>query len=60
MAAPIGLRSDFDGDGLRRIARASKDGRQVRQLLALAAIYDGGSRSEAARLGGVGLQIVRD
>ena len=60
MAAPIELRSDFDGDGLRRIARASKDGRQVRRLLALAAIYDGGSRSEAARLGGVGLQIVRD
>jgi transposase len=26
----------------------------------LAAIYDGGSRSEAARIGGVGLQIVRD
>jgi transposase len=60
MAAPINLRSDFDGDVLRRIARASKDGRQVRRLLALAAIYDGGSRSEAARLGGVGLQIVRD
>ena len=36
----------------RRIARASKDVRQVRRLLALAAIYDGGSRSEGARLGG--------
>jgi transposase len=60
MAAPIELRSDFDGNGLRLIARASKDGRQVRRLLALAAIYDGGSRSDAARLGGVGLQIVRD
>ena len=60
MAAAIDLRSDFDGDGLRRIARASKDGRQVRRLLALAAIYDGGARSEAARIGGVGLQIVRD
>ena len=60
MAAAIELRSDFDGDGLRRIARASKDGRQVRRLLALAAVYDGNSRSEAARIGGVGLQIVRD
>jgi len=38
VAAPIELRSDFNGDGLRRIARASKDGRQVRRLLALAAI----------------------
>lgn len=60
MAAAIHLRSDFDGNALRRFARASKDGRQVRRLLALAAIYDGDSRSEAARTGGVGLQIVRD
>ncbi len=59
MAAAIDLRSDFDGDCLRRVARASKDGRQVRRLLALAAIYDGGTRSEAARIGSVGLQIVR-
>jgi len=29
-------------------------------LLALAAIYDGASRTEAARIGGVTLQIVRD
>jgi hypothetical protein len=29
-------------------------------LLALAAIYDGGTRSEATRLGHVNLQIVRD
>lgn len=60
MAAAIDLRLDFNGDGLRRIARASRDGRQVRRLLALAAIYDGATRSEAARIGGVGLQIVRD
>lgn len=60
MAAGIDLRSDFDANILRRIARASKDGRQVRRLLALAAIYDGETRSEAARIGGVGLQIVRD
>lgn len=60
MAAAIGLRLDFDGDDLRRLARASRDGRQVRRLLALASIYDGGTRGEAARLGGVGLQIVRD
>jgi transposase len=28
--------------------------------LALSAIYDGGARGDAARIGGVGLQIVRD
>jgi transposase len=60
MAAAIDLRTDFNGDDLRRLARASKDGRQVRRLLALAAIYDGGARGEAGRIGGVGLQIVRD
>jgi transposase len=60
MAAAIELRGDFSGDELRRLARASRDAKQVRRLLALAAIRDGGSRTEAARIGGVGLQIVRD
>ena len=60
MAAAIGLREDYAGDDLRRLARGSRDGRQVRRLLALAAIYDGNSRTEAARVGGVTLQIVRD
>ena len=31
-----------------------------RRLLALAAIYDGANRTEAARIGGVTLQIIRD
>ena len=60
MSAAIGLRSDFDGAGLRRLARVSADAKQVRRLLALAAIYDGCLRSEAARLAGVTLQIIRD
>jgi transposase len=60
MAAPLPLRSDYDGAGLRALARRSKDADQTRRLLALASIYDGGSRSAAAKLGGVGLQIVRD
>lgn len=60
MAAPIPLRLDYDGPGLRALARRSRDADQTRRLLALASIYDGGSRRSAARLGGVGLQIVRD
>jgi transposase len=60
MAAAIGLREDYAGDDLRRLARSSREAGQVRRLLALAAIYDGGSRTEAARIGGVTLQIVRD
>ncbi len=60
MAAAIGLRDDFDGQGLRVLAKATKDAAQVRRLMALATIYDGGSRTDAARIGGVGLQTVRD
>jgi transposase len=60
MARAIPLRSDVTGVELRRLARRGKDAAQARRLLALAAIYDGATRSEAARLGHVTLQIVRD
>jgi transposase len=60
MAAAIGLRDDFDGTVLRGYAKATKDAAQGRRLLALAEIYDGGSRSDGARIGAVGLQTVRD
>jgi transposase len=60
MSAPVPLRPDFDGALLRRLAHQSRDPDQTRRLLALAEIYDGGPRSNAARIGGVGLQIVRD
>jgi transposase len=60
MAAPIPLRGDFDASRLRVLARKSKDGPQARRMLALAAIYEGATRSEAAKIGGVGLQIIRD
>lgn len=57
---PVPLRTDFDATALRAIARKSKDGPQARRLLALAAIYEGACRTEAARIGGVTLQVVRD
>ena len=60
MGTAIGLREDFDGAALRRLARTTKSANQGRRLLALAEICDGASRSDAARIGGVGLQIVRD
>jgi transposase len=60
MAAAIALRSDFSGRDLRRLARRTQDAKQARRLLALATIYDGGSRSDAAQIGDVGLQIIRD
>ena len=60
MGTAIALRGDFDGSGLRRLAKAAKDAGQSRRLLALAGIYDGGTRSDAARMSGVGLQVIRD
>jgi len=60
MRQPIPLRLDHDAARLRRIARKSEDADQVRRLLALAVIYDGGSRTEAAEVGGVTAQVVRD
>lgn len=60
MGAAVQLRSDYSGVDLRRLSRASRDAAQTRRLLALAAIYDGSSRTMAARIGGVSLQVVRD
>src|SRR3989454_5985225 len=60
MSAPTPLRQDFDAPQVRGLARKTKDGPQARRLLALAAIYDGATRTEAAKIGGVGLQIIRD
>jgi transposase len=57
---PIPLRADLDAAKLRAAARRTKDAAQARRLLALAAIYDGASRTEAAQMGGVTLQVVRD
>ncbi len=60
MAAAVQPRADFLGDDLPRTARKSEEADQTRQLLALAVILDGGFRREAARIGGVGLQVIRD
>ena len=49
MREPIALRPDYDAALLRGLARESQDPDQVRRLLALAEIYDGGSRTQAAR-----------
>lgn len=60
MAHGIPLRSGFNGDDLRGLARSSSDGKQTRRLLPLSLIYDGGLRCEAARNADVSLQAVRD
>jgi len=60
MAAAIGVRADFDATALRAMAKRTKDGPQALRLVALASIYDGATRGEAAKIGGVGLQVIRD
>jgi hypothetical protein len=57
---PIPLSPAYDASSLRAAARMSKDAGQTRRLLALAAIYDGATRTEAAAMGNVTVQIVRD
>ena len=60
MSVCIALRDDYDSIQLRRLAKRCRDPRQVRRLLALAAAYDGMSRAEAAKVGGMDRQTLRD
>ena len=56
MSAALRLREDYDAQHMRALAKASRDAKQTRRLLALAAVYDGASRTEAAVIGGVARQ----
>ena len=60
MPRGIPLRLDFNGADLRALARLTDDAKQGRRLLALSLIYDGGTRSEAARHANASVQAVRD
>ena len=60
MSAAITLRSDFTASDLRTLSRSCKNAKQVRRLLALAAIYDGADRGSAAQIGGMTRQTLRD
>ena len=45
MAAAIELREDYQAADVRELARSSRDANQVRRLLTLGVIYEGGTRS---------------
>jgi hypothetical protein len=64
MSAAMALRDDFNGPELNVLAKGSRDPVQLRRLLALAEIYDGGARKRcgADRRGSarIGLQSLRD
>ena len=60
MVAAIRLLDDLDTGALRHLAKRGRDGGHSRMLRALAEICDGECHSDAIRLAGVGLQIIRD
>lgn len=60
MGSAVQLRTDYSASELRRLARASMDARQSSRLLSLAAVLDGMSRADAARIGGMDRQTLRD
>ena len=59
MGSSVPLRTDFDATRLRGLARKCGDNRQIRRLLALAAVYDGMTRTGAAKVGGMDRQTRR-
>ena len=60
MPAAVGVRTGFSAAELRRLAAVTKHASQSRRLLSLAAVLDGMSRTEAARIGGMDRQTLRD
>ncbi len=60
MSGCIAVLSDYDSSSLRELARKARDPHQIRRLLALAAVYDGKSREEAATIGCMDRQTLRD
>ena len=60
MGRAIGVSGDFTSGEVRQFARRAKDGAQARRLLAIAAVLDGASREEAALVGGMDRQTLRD
>jgi transposase len=54
------MRTDYSAAGLRRLAKETKSVNQSRRLLSLAAVLDGMNRADAARVGGMDRQTLRD
>jgi transposase len=60
MGRAIAVRTDYTAREVRRFAKRAKDAAQARRLLAIAAVLDGASRADAAEIGGVDRQTLRD
>jgi transposase len=60
MGQAVPVRTDYTAGEVRRVAKRAKDAAQARRLLAIAAVLDGSSRTEAAEIGGMDRQTLRD
>jgi transposase len=60
MGRAVAVRTDYTVGQVRRLAKGAKDAPQARRLLAIAAVLDGASRRDAARIGGMDRQTLRD
>ena len=60
MGQAIAVRRDFTAGEVRRFAKRAKNAAQARRLLAIAAVLDGALREDAAKLGGMDRQTLRD
>jgi len=60
MGTAIAVRTDYSSKELRRLARWVKNAGQARRLLAIAAVLEGSLREEAAKIGGMDRQTLRD
>ena len=60
MGQAIAVRTDYSNGEVRQLAQRAKDAGQARRLLAIAAVLDGSSREDAARVGGMDRQTLRD
>ena len=60
MGHAIAVRTDVTAGEVRRIAKRAKDAAQARRLLAIAAVLDGALREDAAKIGGMDRQTLRD
>ena len=60
MPSAMTLRTDYSARELRNLAKRSRNNSQSRRLLSLAAVLDGMSRDDAARIGGMDRQTLRD
>src|SRR6516164_3342846 len=60
MGAAVPLRTDFSAGELRQLAKRAEDADQARRLLSLAAVLDGMNRKDAAEIGAMDRQTLRD